>query len=201
MNVLSPRERILKEVRNSLLSVKAKQSFGVEKRYENFHGQSQEKALQYLKEELNEFSNLFFCKNRFDFLDQFIRFLEQNNIGKFVCTDKRLIQFFNSCELEYVESFEDIDAHTLAAFNADYFDPFGLFVSFNYNGFVAKAIDKCPFIATICYKDQLVKSSQILFERVKNRIGDVDLKAVQMLNLARENEQDANKFIFIINQR
>jgi len=201
MNILSPRERVLKEVRNSLLSIKAKQNFGPEKRSEIMALQNEEKAMLFLKESLSDISDLFFCKNRYDFLDKFILYLEVNEIKKFVCIDKKLIQFFNSCELEHVENFESIDSHTLGAITADLFDPYGLFVSYNYNGFVAKAIEKCPFIATIAYKDQLVKSSQILFERVKNRLIDTDLKAVQMLNLAKVNEPELSKSTFILNQR
>ncbi|MBI1185648.1 hypothetical protein GC194_15380 [bacterium] len=201
MNILSPRERILKEVRNSLLSIKSKQNQLPEKRAEQLSLKNDDKALDFIKNHSYNHGQLIFCKNRYHFLDQFMLFLEQHSVRRFVCADKRLIQFFKSCELEHAESLEAIDQNTLAAFASDYFDPFGLFASFNYNGFVADAVKKCNHVATVAYRDQLVKGSQQLFERVKNRLDENDLRSVQMINMARHEGNGALKTAFIINQR
>ncbi len=199
---LSPRERILKQVRNSLLDIRAKNASNPT----NLAFQEsikQEEAIDYLKNHIGEHSKLFVCHTRYHFLDQFILFIERNDIRKFVCNNKKLISFFNSCGLEYAQSFDKIDDKTMSVFMADYFEPKGLFCTFNYNGFTAEALSQTKHIALVCYKDAMVKDSKGLFERIKNRIGDIDLKSVQFVNIADTEAfvDSAQKVSFIINSR
>lgn len=199
MNILSPRERILKEVRNSLLSVKSRtasfQAVQLSKSQPDHNV-----SIDILKNDLDSHSTLWECNNRFHFLDQFMIYLEKNSIREFVCSDKKLMHFFKSCDLKHVETLESINNKTLVVFIADYFEPKGLFTAFNYNGFIANALEISDQIAMVAYKDTMVRNAQVLFERVKNRMGDADLNSVQFVNIA-DTRQKVQKASFIINSR
>ncbi|MFY0674319.1 MAG: hypothetical protein JXQ87_13010 [Bacteroidia bacterium] len=203
MNInLSPRERILKEVRSSLVSVRDRNSATSQTAFA-VKSIDEDKVIDELKKSIGEHSKLFSCYNKYHFLDQFILFTERSNIKNFVCNSKKLINYFNSCGLTYIDNSDYIDSNTVAVFMADYFEPNGLFASFNYNGFIAEALIKTQNLVIVCYKDSLVKNSKLLFERIRNRIGDSDLLSIQLLNIVESeslNEQ-AQKVSFILNSR
>ncbi|MGB0432420.1 MAG: hypothetical protein ACPGLV_18235, partial [Bacteroidia bacterium] len=163
----------------------------------------EEEALDYLKSQIGEHSKLFVCNTRFHFLDQFMLFIDRCGIDKFVCNNKKLNSFFESCGLSYAENFNDISKNTMSVFMADYFEPKGLFAAFNYNGFTAEALKRTQHIAIVCFKDSLVKNSKHLFERINNRIGENDLKSVQLVNIAEIESfaESSEKVSFIISNR
>jgi hypothetical protein len=199
---LSPREKILKEVRSSLVSVRDRNS-ATSQIAVTAKNIDEDKVIDDLKKSIGEHSKLFSCENKYHFLDQFMLFTERSNISRFVCNNKKLTGFFNSCGLDFLEDTGQIDSETVAVFMADYFEPNGLFASFNYNGFTAEALSKTQNLAIVTYKDSLVKNSKLLFERIRNRIGDSDLRSIQFLNIVEHDTiyENAQKVSFILNTR
>ena len=199
---LSPREKILKQVRSSLVSVRDRNS-ATSQIAVAIKNIDEDKVIDDLKKSIGNHSKLFSCQNRFHFLDQFMLFIERNKIQKFVCNNKKLVSLFDSCGLEYLENNNQIDSETVAVLMADYFEPNGLFASLDYNGFTAEALTKTQSLAIVSYKDSLVKNSKLLFERIRNRIGDPKLRSVQLFNIVDNNGlyENTQKVSFILNSR
>lgn len=206
INILSPRERILKEVRASLLryknmstptSVAAIDPFRV-KETDN----SDELLLGIVKQAGN---GVFLCQNKYHFLDQLMVQCQQIGVSSVVNVNRKMASYFDSCGLPHIDSVNADSKDSVAIVPCDYWEPYGLFATFDYSGNMAEMLRDFSRVMVVGFRDQMVKGPQLLFERVKNRLSDTDLGSVQLLSLSAqasaEQSVPAYSTAFILNNR
>ena len=187
INILSPRERILKEVRASLLryknmstptSIGAIDPFRIKETDD-----SDELLLDIGKQAGND---VFICQNKYHFLDQLMIQCQHHGVNSVVNVNRKMSGYFDSCGLSHQDNSEMPASETIAILPCDYWEPYGLFVSFDYSGSLAEILRDYAKVMVVGFRDQMVKGPQLLFERVKNRLSDADLGSVQLFSLGAE---------------
>ncbi|MBI3142883.1 MAG: hypothetical protein HYZ16_08655 [Bacteroidetes bacterium] len=200
MDSLSPKERILKDVRASLLLTKSKQHPEVMVKPQVPKLGSEDEALEALRLALDT-PKLKTCKNKYEFLDKFISYLEPLGEVQVVCRDKKINSFFDSCDLLHYDQPQDDGQGFILVLPFDYLEPNGQAVYYDYSTDMGSLVESAASIALVGFKDQLVKSPQLLMDRVKNRLPDADLLAARFFMCANTIEQPGAATLFVINQR
>lgn len=200
MDSLSPKERILKDVRASLLLAKSKQHPEAVVRPQVPKLASEDEALESLLLVLGH-KKLKACKNRYDFLDKFMSYQEQLGEVIILCRDKKINAFFDTCGLPHSYRPTGDKQDFILVLPFDYLEPNGQAVFYDYSVDMGNLISQAHSIALVGFKDQLVKSPQQLMDRVKNRLPDTDLLAARFFMCANNREQKGAATLFVINQR
>lgn len=155
---------------------------------------------------LTEFTEheVFECKNKYHFLDRFIDFQQKRSLRTITCSDVKLKRFLDSCGIAYQDKSEG--AQEMDLNSCDYWEPNGTVASFDYSRADANPAQSGGQEILVAFRDQMVKSTEVLFERLKNRLRDTDLKRVKLYSLdptLRRKGVDLDKkiILFVINQR
>lgn len=208
---ISPREHILKSVRKNLLGFKNNRTPKVERKLDAFRNLGEPEGLQALREKSHQSdSQVFECSNKYHFLDALIDFSSKRRFESIQCADHKLIRLLESCDIPYSTEFADESTGWMQLQFCDYWEPGGLVASFDYSTDSAEKLDDIQVTpAFVAYRDQMVKSSAVLFERLKNRLRDSDLQKVDIFSLDASSNISSEGadikpqpiVIFIINQR
>lgn len=205
LNILSPRERILKEVRAGLLRYKNISTPTSVGSVDPFRVRETDDSDELIVSQAIEAGNrVFICQNKYHFLDQLMVQCELNRVESVVNVSRKMAAYFDSCGIKHTEEVERADHQSVALVPCDYWEPYGLFASFDYKGNVAKMLRDYSKVVVVGFRDQMVKGPQLMFERIKNRLSDADLGSVQVFsigNVRSDFPTDSFSAAFILNNR
>lgn len=203
MNI-SPRETILKAVRKNLLGFKTGQNTKAEYKVDAYKSLSDAEGVEALTNIAEHTEHqVLECNNKYHFLDRFIDFQRKSKTKTIFCNDVKLKRLLDSCDIEYSSEQEDHKDINLSP--CDYWEPNGLLAAFDYsrqkggNPLTSRTV-------LVTYRDQMVKTTENLFERLKNRLRDADLQKVDLYTLdptlsVPARDLSSSVTLFIINQR
>lgn len=193
MDLVKPREKILKKVRNALIG-RTDLSYISEPTISKpvAPSTSEETPVFQLQQKLGLQNTCEVCVNKYDFLDKFLTFLESTKSDKVICTDSRVQGFLESCGQGYVE--ESIigsqDAVVMSTVSTAVSETGTL-------TFYDQAIDLLRFTPTIFVvnHDQIVKTMKTLLDRVRYQYSVGDRRRVAFLQPGKLDKPTA---VFII---
>jgi len=203
---ISPRETILKAVRKNLLGFKTGQNTKAEYKVDAYKSLSDAEGVQALIDIAEHTQHqVLECNNKYHFLDRFIDFQKRSETKTVFCRDIKLKRLLDSCDIEYTseltEAYRDINLYP-----CDYWEPNGLLAAFDYSKDREGSTSLSGRMVLVTYRDQMVKTTENLFERLKNRLRDADLQKVDLYTLdptlsTTESSHKGPVTLFIINQR
>lgn len=165
MDLVKPRERILKKVRNALIG-RTDLSYISEPTVSKPVAPTtiEETPVLQLQQKLDSQNTCEVCVNKYDFLDKFLTFLESTKSDQVICTDPKIQGFLESCGQTYV------DENTIGSQNAVVMSMVSTAVSETGTlTFYDQTIDLLRFTPTIyvVHHDQIVKTMKTLLDRVR----------------------------------
>ncbi len=109
-DITTPREKILKKVRASLLNKFAFHFPDVDQESEVFHFPEKDLAVNFAKKFTSQGGGFVFCHNAFDFNENLITFLEKRGIKHLVCQEPDLLKEMQNLGLQVEPAYgEDPD--------------------------------------------------------------------------------------------